>query len=189
MWDYATIAGGKEHDLCGTTTWLQWTAGNSTQPVTACSGRAAAVEPAQPITITVCADRRGGGSGGGTGLSSERLGRELAEWRSQGSELAEWRSQARELAESAAGRRTVKSGCRTGKSGCRTVPAQAVHISTYRELWSSPERSCSPVKVRLCIASLVSDSQCSLFLYFSRGMLQRTSQGVVLAMGQWVVER
>jgi hypothetical protein len=92
---------------------------------------AAATEPAQPITITMCAGRRGGGSGGGTGLSGERHGRELAEWRSQGSELAEWRSQARELAESAAGRRTVKSGCRTGKSGCRTVPAQAVHISTY----------------------------------------------------------
>ena len=39
LWDYATIAGGKEHHLCGTTTWLQWTAGNSTQPVTACNGR------------------------------------------------------------------------------------------------------------------------------------------------------
>ena len=45
------------------------------------------------------------------------------------------------------------------------------------------------MEVRLCIASLVSDSQCSLFLCFSRGLLQRTSQGAVLAMGQWVVER
>ena len=72
---------------------------------------AAAVEPAQPMTITVCtcAGRRGGGSRGGTGLSGERHGRELAEWHSQGSELAEWRNQARELAESAAGRKTVKS--------------------------------------------------------------------------------
>ena len=148
-----------------------------------------AAEPARPLTITVCAGRWGGGgcgggSGGGAGLSGERLGRELAEWRSQGSELAEWRSQARELAESAA-------GCRTVKSGCRTVPAQAVHISTHwdLELWVSPERGCSPVEVRLCIVSLASVSQCSLFLCFSRGLLQRTSQGAGLAMGQWVVER
>ena len=148
-----------------------------------------AAEPARPLTITVCAGRWGGGgcgggSGGGAGLSGERLGRELAEWRSQGSELAEWRSQARELAESAA-------GCRTVKSGCRTVPAQAVHISTHwdLELWVSPERGYSPVEVRLCIVSLASVSQCSLCLCFSRGLLQRTSQGAGLAMGQWVVER
>jgi hypothetical protein len=49
----------------------------------------------------------------------------------------------------------MKSGCRTAKSGCRTVPAQAVHIPTYWELWVSPERGCSPVEVRLCIVSLV----------------------------------
>ena len=146
----------------------------------------AAVEPAHPITSTVCGGRRGGGTGGGTGLSGERHGRELAEWRSQGSELAEWRSQARKLAESAVGCRTMKSGCRTGKSGCRKVPAQAVHI--YWELWLRPERGCSPVEVRLCVVSLVSDSQCSLFLCFRRRLLQRTSQGTVLLMGQWVVE-
>ena len=31
-------AGGEEHHLCGATTWLQWTAGNSVQPVTTCNG-------------------------------------------------------------------------------------------------------------------------------------------------------
>ena len=146
-------------------------------------------EPARPLTITVCAGRWGGGgcgggSGGGAGLSGKRPARELAEWRSQGSELAEWRSQVRELAESAA-------GCRTVKSGCRTVSAQAVHISTHWdwELWVSPERGCSPVEVRLCTVSLASDSQCSLFLCLSRRLLQRTSQGAGWAMGQWVVER
>ena len=144
----------------------------------------ATTEPAQPIRITVCAGRWSGGSGGGTGLSGERFGRELAEWHSQGSELAEWRSQARELAERAAGCRTMKSGCRTGKSGCRTVPTQAVCISTYWELWLSPERGCSPVE-RLYIASPASDSQCSLFLCSNRKLLQRSSQGAVLAMGQW----
>jgi hypothetical protein len=130
--------------------------------------RTAAV-PARPLTITV---------------SGERPARELAEWRSQGSELAEWRSQARELAESAA-------GCRTVKSGCRTVPAQAVHISTYWELWVSPERGCSPVEgtglgLRLCIACL-HVSQCSQCLCFSRRLLQRLSQGTVGGPG--VVER
>ena len=150
---------------------------------------AAAAEPARPITITVCAGRKGGGSGGGTGLSGVRLGRELAEWRNQGSELAEWRRKTRELAESAARCRTVKSGCRTEKSGCRIVPAHAMHISTYWELWASPERGCNPVEVRLCIVSLVSDSQCSLLLCFSRRLLQRMSQETVSDMGQWVVER
>ena len=113
-------------------------------------------------------------------------GRELAEWRSQGSELAEWRSQVRELAESAA-------GCRTVKSGCRTVPAQAVHISTLwdLELWVSPERGCSPVEgsglgLRLCIVCLHA-SQCSQWLCFSRRLLQRLSQGTVGGPG--VVER
>ena len=150
-----------------------------------------AAEPARPLTITVCAGRWGGGgcgggSGGGAGLSGERLGRELAEWRSQGSELAEWRSQVRELAESAA-------GCRTVKSGCRTVPAQAVHISTHwdLELWVSPERGCSPVEgsglgLRLCIVCLHA-SQCSQWLCFSRRLLQRLSQGTVGGPG--VVER
>ena len=42
---------------------------------------AAAAEPAQPIIIAVCADRWGGGTGGGIGLSGERHERELAEWR------------------------------------------------------------------------------------------------------------
>ena len=84
----------------------------------------------------------------------------------------------------------MKSGCKTGKSGCRTVPAQAVHIATYWELWLSPERGYSPVdRLRLCIVSVVSDNQCSLFLCFSRRLLQRTSQGAVLAMGQWAVEK
>ena len=41
----------------------------------------AATEPSQPITITMCGGRWDGGSGGGTGLSGERLGRELAGWR------------------------------------------------------------------------------------------------------------
>ena len=82
-----------------------------------------AAEPARPLTITVCAGRWsgggcGGGSGGGAGLSGKRPARELAEWRSQGSELAEWRSQVRELAESAAGCRTVKSGC--SETGCNS---------------------------------------------------------------------
>ena len=100
-----------------------------------------AAEPAQPITVTVCAGRWGGGgcaggSGGGAGLSGERPARELAEWRSQGSELAEWRSQVRELAESAA-------GCRTVKSGCRTVPAQAVHIP-IGGLWISHWKGLQP---------------------------------------------
>ena len=163
--------------------------GGSSSSINETSCCRTAAEPARPLTITVCAGRRGGGgcgggSGGGAGLSGKRPVRELAEWRSQGSELAEWRSQARELAESAA-------GCRTVKSGCRTVSAQAVHISTHWdwELWVSPERGCSPVEVRLCIVSLASVSQCSLFLCFSRGLLQRTSQEAVLAMGQWVVER
>ena len=46
-----------------------------------------AAEPGQPITITVCAGMWGGGGWGGyrgdeAGLSGERQGRELAEWRS-----------------------------------------------------------------------------------------------------------
>ena len=90
-----------------------------------CRLQEATTEPAQPIIITVRAGRQQGGSSGGPGLSDER----------QGSELAEWRSQASELPESAARCRTVKPGCRTVKSGCRT--AQAVHISTYLELWQS----------------------------------------------------
>ena len=69
------------------------------------------------------------------------------------------------------------------------MPAQAVHISAYWELWLSPERGYGPVEVRLCIVSLVSDSQCSLFMCFSRVLLQTTSQGAVLAMGLWVVMR
>ena len=162
------------------------TGGGSSRGTNGTSCCRIAAEPVQPITITVCAGRWGGGcgggSGGGAGLSGERPGSELAEWRSQGSELAEWRSQARELAESAA-------GCRTAAAGCRTVSAQAVHISTYWELWVSPERGCSPVEARLCIVSLVSDSQCSLLLCLSRRLLQRTSQGAGGAMGQWVVER
>ena len=40
---------------------------------------AATVEPTQPITITVCAGKKDGGAEGGTGLSGERQGRELAE--------------------------------------------------------------------------------------------------------------
>ena len=85
--------------------------------VSCCRLQEAATEPAQPITITLCAGRRGlglGGSGGVAGLSGEGQEGGLAEWRSQGSELAGWRSKEWELAESAAGRRTVKSGCRTG---------------------------------------------------------------------------
>ena len=63
-----------------------------------------------------------------------------------------------------------------------------MHISTFNgELWLSPERGSSQVDVlRLYIASHVSDSQCSLFLCFSRGLLQRMSQKAVLAMWQWV---
>ena len=67
------------------------------------------------IIITVCAGRQqGGGSGGWSGLRGEGQASELAERCSQVSELAEWRSQASELAASgsAAGRKTVKSGCR-----------------------------------------------------------------------------
>ena len=198
---HAPVAGvTRGRDSCSAGTMPTWDAGGGGIDGADSSGAhggasccmhrgAATAEPARPITITVCAGRKGGGSGGDTGLSGERQEKALAEWRSQGSELAEWRSQVRELAESAAGCRTVKSGCRTMKSGCRTVPAQAVHISTYWELWVSPERGCSSVEVRLCIASLASVRQCSLFLCFSRRLLQRTSHGAGLAVGQWVVER
>ena len=73
--------------------------GGSSSGTDEASSCSTAAEPARSLTITVCAGRWGGGgcgggSGGGAGLSGERLGRELAEWRSQGSELAEWRSQA-----------------------------------------------------------------------------------------------
>ena len=44
----------------------------------------AATKPAQPIIITVCVGRWGGGSGDGIGLSGVWQGRELTEWRSQG---------------------------------------------------------------------------------------------------------
>ena len=165
------------------------TGGGSSRGTNGTSCCRTAAEPAQPMTITVCAGRWGGGgcggdSGGGAGLGDKRPARELAEWRSQGSELAEWRSQVRELAESAA-------GCRTVKSGCRTVPAQAVHISTYWELWVSPGRGCSPVEgtglgLRLCIACLHA-SRCSQCLCFSRRLFQRLSQGTVGGPG--VVER
>ena len=79
---------------------LTWDAGGGgTGGASCCMHQGAAVvEPAQPIAITVCADRRGGGSRDGTGLGGERHGKELAELRGQGNELAEWCSQARELA-------------------------------------------------------------------------------------------
>ena len=94
-----------------------------------CKLQEAAAEPAQPVTIIVCAGRWGlglGGGGGGTGLSGEKQGRELAEWRSQ----------QRELAESAA-------GCRTAETGCSTEPAQAVHIP-IGGLWVSHWKGLRP---------------------------------------------
>ena len=87
----------------------------------------------------------------------------LNSWRSQGSELAEWRSQVIELAESAA-------GCRTVKSGCRTEPAQAVHIS-ISELWLSHWKGLQPSG---CIACVVSGCQCSRC--FNVRLLQKMSQ-------------
>ena len=96
-----------------------------------CRLQEAAAEPAQPIIITMCAGRQqGGGSGGWPGLRGEGQASELAERRSQGSELAEWRSQASELAESAAGRRTVKSGCRCPIGGFEVDDADGttVHV-------------------------------------------------------------
>ena len=115
----------------------------------------------------MCAGRWGGGSGGWAGLSGERQESESAEWRSQGNELAGWRSQASELAESAA-------GCRTVKSGCRTMPAQAVHIS-IGELWFSHQKGPQPSGCMrgLCMVGVAYDCQCSLC--FSRRLLQRTS--------------
>ena len=158
--------------------------------------REAAAQPAQPITITVCADRwQGGGRDGKPGLKCERQeselaerhsqGSELAERRSQGSELVERRSQVSELAERA-------SGCRTVKSGCRTVSAQAVHIS-IDELWLSHWKGPQPSG---CMSMVCVACECQCSLCFSRGLLQRTSQEALLkstlvgtSMGQWVVER
>ena len=144
------------------------------------------------MTITVCAGRWGlglGGSGGVAGLSGERQESELAEWRSQGSELAEWRSQERELAESAAGRRTVKSGC-------RTEPAQAVYISTSNgELWRSHWKGLQPSRTVYMngLSHACDDYDCQCSLCLSMGLMQRTSQtspwGWGSTMGQWVVER
>ena len=99
-------AGGKVVASCSAGRGAAWAAGgggtgggssrSANGGARSCRLQEAAAEPAQPVTIIVCAGRWGlglGGSGGVAGLSGERQESELAEWRSQGSELAEWRSQ------------------------------------------------------------------------------------------------
>ena len=104
-------AGGKVVASCSAGRWAAWAAGgggfgvgssrSANGGVRSCKLQEAAAEPAQPVTIIVCAGRwglglGGGGGGGRTGLSGEKQGRELAEWRNQGSELAKWRMQSAE---------------------------------------------------------------------------------------------
>ena len=181
---------------CSAGRWAAWPAGgggigvgssrSANGGARGCKLQEAAAEPAQLVTIMVCAGRwglgLGGGGGGRTGLSGEKQGRELAEWRSQGTELAEWRSQQRELAESAA-------GCRTAETGCRTEPAQAVHIP-IGGLWVSHWKGLRPsqcMPLVECIACL--SSQC--FTRLCQRMSQTAGKSTLVgtSVGQWVVER